>query len=167
MTKPTLSTTRWTTSALALLMAGSLATASPAPGAPTPISVGDFVLLYAKAVQLSLPPQATVETACAALKAAGELKGVDLSLDRGLTHGDLVRIGRAGGLKITSSTPDRVLDRTEAEMFLSSFSGILAARSGARVAASSGTPGGDPANHARTDKGKKKGRPFQSPSEPL
>jgi hypothetical protein len=141
--------------------------ASPAPT----MTAGEFLIQYARAVHLELPTNVTPETALAALRASGALAGVDIPLDRALTHGDLVRIGRASGLKITSSTPDKAIERNEADLFLDAFARFLVplpSASGDHVLASE-TDGSGPQSpeHANTDKGKKKGRPFTSPSEPV
>ena len=77
------------------------------------------------------------------------------------------------GIKITTKTPDKQFSRPEADMFFETFGGVLATHSGTQQAAS-GTHGGDvrtaadssAPDHANTSKGKKKGRPFQSPNEP-
>lgn len=147
----------------------SSAVALAVPGSSTPeLTVGDFLLMYARSLQLTLPADATPETAMAVLKAANAMPPVEPVLDRAITHGDAVKIGRAAGLKISSSTPERSLDRAEADLFLETFAKYLspaAATSQDRIGASD-NPTGDPASRANTTKGKKKGRPFQSPSEP-
>ena len=150
-----------------LVSATSAATAAAAPPAAT-LTVGEFLIQYAKSVQIVLPPDASAEAAFVALKAAGALRSLELALDRPLTHGDVVKIGKASGLRITTSTPDKLLEKPEAALFLEAFARYLvpsASASGDRVAASD-NPAGDPAGRANTDKGKKKGRPFQSTSEP-
>lgn len=145
-------------------IAGSLALAA-AP--PATLTVGDFLLLYAKSAHLVLPPDATPQAAQSALKAAKALPDLELSLDRALTHADVSRIGQAAGLKIVSSTPSRTLDRAEAELFLETFVRYIApAGTGQDRLAASDNPPGNPGSRANTDKGKKKGRPFQSPTEP-
>lgn len=133
------------------------------------LTVGDFLLQYARSVHIVLPPDATPELALATLQAVRALPGDNLSLSRTLTHGDVVRLGRAAGLKITSSTPDKIFGKAEADMFFETFSSVLSAHAGTsasndgnlRTAADSSA-----AEHANTSKGKKKGRPFQSPSDP-
>ena len=150
----------------AVALAGSVALASQVGAPSATLSVGDFLLLYAKSEHIALPSDATPQTAQTVLQAAGMLPAMDLALNSPLTHADVLRIGRAAGLKITSSTPEKTLDRFEAELFLDTFAKFSspAGSTQDRVAADSSTGGA--ADHANTDKGKKKGRPFQSPSEP-
>jgi len=150
-----------------LVLASAFALA--APGSSTPeLTVGDFLLMYARSLQITLPADATPETAVAVLKAANAMPSFEPVLDRAITHGDAVKIGRAAGLRISSSTPERSLDRAEADLFLETFAKYLAPVAPVtqdRIGASD-NPTGDPANRANTTKGKKKGRPFQSPTEP-
>ena len=149
-------------------IAGAVAVATPASTPSTTLTVGDFLLLYAKSAHLTLPPDATPQTAQAALLAAKALPGIDLQLDKPLTQGDIVAIGRAAGLKIVSGTPTRTLERAEAELFLETFMKYSAPAGAAqdRIDATM-TPPTSPPGNANTSKGKKKGRPFQSPTEPM
>lgn len=154
------------TLAALLLAVGVPALALPTTPVDPHVTVGDFLLSYARSMHLNLPPDAGPETALAALRASGTLPALELSLTDTLTHGSVVKIGRASGLKITSATPDKALDRAEADLFLDTFSRyIVPATSQDRIGASDNPPG-EPASNANTNKGKKKGRPFQSPSEP-
>lgn len=159
---------RLTLAAAGLLLTGTLTIAAPASASKSPMSVGSFVLMYARAAHIAMPAEATPAMALAAIQATGALNGLDLNLDRALTHADVVKIGHAAGVKVTSATPTQTIDKSEAELFLQAFHGTLFATvqpSEDRIAASDNPPG-DPAHNARTDKGKKKGRPFTSPSEP-
>lgn len=152
-----------------LAMSAALSFGLPAASADTNLTVGDFLLQYARSVHMVLPPNATPEVAKAALQAVHAISGEDLLLSRTLTHGDVIRLGRAAGLKITSSTPEKTFSKAEADMFFETFASLLSAHAGTpaspdndlRTAADSSAAG-----HANTDKGKKKGRPFQSPNEP-
>src|SRR2546425_6331724 len=90
------------------LFLGSLALSAPStvPAAPSAapaakLTVGDFLLLYARSIHMALPPNASAETAYQALKATNVLPPGVLALDRPMTHGDVVRIGRAAGLRIS------------------------------------------------------------------
>src|SRR5436309_1277395 len=83
------------------LFLGSLAQAAPS-GAPTAkFTVGDFLLLYAQSIHMTLPPDATPATTYEALKAARALPSDPFTLDSPLTHSDVVRIARAAGLRIS------------------------------------------------------------------
>jgi hypothetical protein len=152
-----------------LALSAALAFGQPAGKTDSPLTVGDFLLQYARSVHMTLPPEATPETAQAALQAVRAIPAQALQLDKPLTHADVVRLGRAAGLKITSNTPDKSFSKPEADMFFETFAGILETHTGSR--ASSGddlrtAAGSNAAGHANTSKGKKKGRPFQSPNEP-
>jgi len=154
-------------------LSASLAFGQPAATSESVLTVGDFLLQYARSVHVALPTNASPEIALAALQAVKALPGETLALNKPLTHGDVVRVGRAAGIKITTKTPDKQFSRPEADMFFETFGGVLATHSGTQQAAS-GTHGGDvrtaadssAPDHANTSKGKKKGRPFQSPNEP-
>jgi hypothetical protein len=143
---------------LALTGSAALATVPAAT-----LGYGDFLLLYAEASQITLPANATPQTALAVLQAAGLLPAGAPALDRPLTQGDVVRIGRAAGIKVTSRSPGKTLDRVAAEVFLDIYVNGRSPAGGSqdRVAADSSAP-----DHANLEKGKKKGRPFQSSPEP-
>lgn len=156
--------------------------AAPAPDTGgTQLSVGEFLVLYAHSIHLNIPPNASAEMALQLLRSAGVQLPTDLDLRQPLTHGSLVRIGEMRGVRLTTTTPGRTLDRGEAEMFLrafvvDSFSRTLAPAptpggsqqtTAAATGGRSSNPPGDPAGHAGDKgKGKKKGRPFASPSTP-
>ena len=152
------------------ILSASLAFGQPAATNESVLTVGDFLLQYARSVHMTLPTNASPEIALAALQAVKALPGDTPALTKPLTHADVVRLGRAAGIKITSKTPDKQFSRPEADMFFETFGGVLASHSGTRqasggsdirTAADSQAP-----DHANTTKGKKKGRPFQSPNEP-
>ena len=145
----------------ALTMFGSAALA-----ANSPVTVGDFLTAYAKAMKIELPASTTPDAVAAALKASGVKLDSGLQFSQTLTQADVVKIGRANGLKLTTHAGEAPLTSIELDQFFAAYGATLAnAGGGSRVAASD-LPPGDPENHANTDKGKKKGRPFQSPTEP-
>jgi hypothetical protein len=163
-----------TTSLLSILaMSAALAFGQPVAATQATLTVGDFLLQYARSVHVALPADATPEAAMAALQAAKALPGDTPSLVKALTHGDVVKLGRAAGLKITSRTPEKSFSQPEADMFFETFGGLLESHAGTRASSPNGngddlrTAAGSAApGHANTSKGKKKGRPFQSPSNP-
>jgi len=161
--------TKTLSAALCLLFLASPIWATPGDAPAGTMTVGDFFLLYARSIHLALPANASAEAAYESLKANEILPSGSFTMSAPLTHAVVLRIGKAAGLKVTSRTPDKVLARPEAELFLQTFAGPLASiarqRSG-DVYAASFNPPGDPAGHANTSKGKKKGRPFQSDNEP-
>ena len=155
-----------------LMLSAALAFGQPAATNDAALTVGDFILQYARSVHMTLPANATPELALAALQAVRAIPADVPALTKPLTHGDVVRLSQAAGLRITSKTPDKRFSRPEADMFFETFAGVLAMRTGfgtqasgsgtdLRTAADSQAP-----DHANLLKGKKKGRPFQSPAEP-
>jgi hypothetical protein len=129
-------------------------------------TVGDFLTAYAKALNIELPANATSETIVATLRASGVKLDATVDSAKSLTQGDVVRIGKANGLRLSSSNPEDAFTSVEMGQFFASYGAVLAGTNGDTRVAASDNPPGDPASHANTDKGKKKGRPFQSPTEP-
>ena len=151
------------------LSLGGVALAVPSGASAGPFTVGDFLLLYARSTRVVLPADATPELAYEVLKAAGSLPSDPLALGAPLTQGVVVSIGKAAGLKLSSKTPQQEFGRDDAGIFLQTYASVLTPRrdAGSRdTYGASFNPPGDPAGHANTDKGKKKGRPFQSDPEP-
>jgi hypothetical protein len=132
--------------------------------ASNPVTVGDFLSAYARALNIELPANAGTDTVVAALKASG-VKLDTVNPAKALTQGDVVRIGKANGLRLSTRNADSAFSLVEMNQFFTSYGNTLARTNDTRLAASDNPPG-DPASHANTDKGKKKGRPFQSPTEP-
>ena len=132
-------------------------------------TVGDFLTAYAKALNIELPASAGADALVASLRASGVKLDANIDPAKTLTQGDVVRIGKANGLRLTTRNPESQFTAAEIAQFFTSYGPTLAqpagSDSGSRFAASDNPPG-DPAGHANTDKGKKKGRPFQSPTEP-
>jgi len=132
--------------------------------ADTPVTVGDFLGAYAKAMNIQLPANADSDAVVAALKASGVKLDAGLDTAKALTQGDVVRVAKANGLRMTTRNPESAFTLSEMDQFFTSYGATLT-QGNDRVAASDNPPG-DPANNANTTKGKKKGRPFQSPTEP-
>ena len=169
MRNPTSMLVRTSFAAALFLLLGQLTLAAPSVPSSGTITVGDFLVLYARSTHIVLPADATPELAYQALKAAGSLPSDPIALSAPLTHAVVLQIGKVAGLKLTSKTPDREFPRAEAENFLQTYSGVIAAPrtgSGSETYGASFNPPGDPAGHANTSKGKKKGRPFQSNNQP-
>ena len=120
-------------------------------------TVGDFLVEIAKAKSLSASDPVSARTA---LTSAG-IALPPLALDKALTEGDVVQIGGALGVAVTTSSPSTPFDSGQVEGFVSTFGKKLAG-------------GGDPTQNARdfpnpgTDKGrgKQKGH-HKSPSDPV
>ena len=129
-------------------------------------TVESFLSAYAKALNIELPASANSETLTAALRASGVKLDATITPGKTLTQGDVVRIGKANGLRLSSTSPESGFSTAEIDQFFASYGTTLAKSGGNTNIAASDNPPGDPAHNANTDKGKKKGRPFQSPTEP-
>ena len=133
-------------------------------------TVGDFLAAYAKALKIEMPANPSGDALVGTLRAAGVKLDAKVDVAKALTQGDVVKIGKANGLRLTTKSPDATFTTEEIGQFFTSYGLTLgstpaAAGSETRYAASDNPPG-DPAGHANTSKGKKKGRPFQCPTEP-
>src|SRR5436309_6610716 len=141
--------------------------------AATQPTVGDFLTAYARALNIELPASTGADALVPSLRASGVKLDANIDLAKTLTQGDVVRIGKANGLRLTTRNPEAPFTAAEIAQFFTAYGPSLAQPAGStgsdsRFAAdgSGSLPPGDPANHANTDKGKKKGRPFHSPTEP-
>jgi hypothetical protein len=89
-------------------------------------TVGDFLMGIAKARQLSASDPVSAR---AALQSSGVVLP-PLALDRALTEGDVVQIGGAVGLRVTTTQPAAAFDSGQVEAFLSVFAPKLVPLSG-------------------------------------
>jgi hypothetical protein len=146
-----------------VILSGAYAVAS------NPATVGDFLAAYAKALKIEMPANASGDALVSTLRATGVKLDAKVDVTKTLTQGDVVKMGKANGLRLTTARPDAAFTAEEIGQFFTSYGMTLGtvptAGSDTRTAASDNPPG-DPANHANTSKGSKKGRPFQSPTEP-
>ena len=112
-------------------------------------TVGDFLVEIAKAKSLSASDPVSARTA---LTSAG-IALPPLALDKALTEGDVVQIGGALGVPVTTSSPSSPFDSRQIDGFISTFSKTLASGGGDTPQAPSDFP------NPGTDKGrgKKKG----------
>lgn len=108
----------------AVTAAALLTVAAVAPVAAADVTVGTFVQEMARARSLDATDPGTAATA---LRTVGVALPADLDLSRPLTEGDVVRVARAIGIRVTSSAPDATFDRARMERFMSTFSAELAA----------------------------------------
>jgi hypothetical protein len=146
---------RWFTVPAFLLLVGTVA-ALAAPRDPA--TVGWFLRQIASARHL---PAGTDADALRSLRGAG-LAVPQLDPAKPLTEGDVVAIGSALGVGVTSKSPDAPFDQGHAQAFIASFATEIGA------APSPITPqdvGGNPNPSSDNGKGKKKGH-NKSPSEP-
>ena len=146
-----------------VILSGAYAVAS------NPATVGDFLSAYAKALKIEMPANTSGDALVSTLRAAGVKLDAKVDVAKPLTQGDVVKLGKANGLRLTTNRPEAAFTTQEIGQFFTSYGLTLgttpAAGDDTRLAASDNPPG-DPAGHANTSKGKKKGRPFQSPTEP-
>jgi len=125
------------------------------------VTVGDFVTEIAKVKGL---PAANAVEAQTSLSAAGvRLQGLDLNAV--LTQGDVVTIGNAAGLNLSSSTPEAEFGSDDVSSFMVNFAPELGSspENGTTGADNNGN-GADPLTKG---KGLKKGLLKRSPSEPI
>jgi hypothetical protein len=146
-----------------VILSGAYAVAS------NPATVGDFLSAYAKALKIELPANVSGDALVSTLRATGVKLDAKVDVAKPLTQGDVVKIGKANGLRLSTNRPAEAFTAQEIGQFFTSYGQTLGSAPGAgddtRYAASDNPPG-NPAGHANTSKGKKKGRPFQSPTEP-
>ena len=121
-------------------------------------TVGWFLqrIAAARNLQATTPAQAEREL---------NLSGVRLSkldLDKALTEGDIVSVGNALGIKVTTQNPTALSDRKQAESFVVAFGPEL----GTSGSAKTRDAGGVPNDASDNGKGKKKGH-NKSTGEPL
>ena len=131
----------------------------PAMAANT-VTVGDFVMELARV-------KGYTASNVAQAKASIESTGVTLPVadfDRVLTQGDVVAIGNAAGLNLSSSTPEAAFTGDQVDAFLVSLAPELGATDGDN--ATDGAYNDNGADPRTKGKGKKKGL-FRSPSEPM
>jgi len=126
---------------LALIAAG-------ATWADESVTVGWFVQHIAMSRQL---PADSPERAVRELKASGVELG-NLDFTRRLTEADIVFVGRALGVSVTTQNPAAVSDRRQAEAFLVAFGPEIGSDSSAKTR----DEGGDPNPASDNGKGKKK-----------
>ena len=151
----------------ALAMIGFIATPSEASEKPSvnPATVGDFLVSYAKALRIELPATASPEVVVASLKAVGVKLDGNIDTSKPLTQADVVRIGKANGLRITTRNPQAAFSAIEIDQFFTVYGLTLMPRSidgtDTRFAAGHPNPGTNPDTGRQ---GLKKGH--QSPHEP-
>src|SRR5262245_27395790 len=146
------------------LFAAEAPAASPA--VTIPVTFGQFTLMYARALRLALPPTATQEVALEALRAVRAPLPADLDLARTLTHGDIVLIGRAARLRLSTSTPQLAFSHLQTEQFLLDYAPAIRTSIPAfnRTAAALGSDGQGGNNQDGDHQGED--RPHQSESVP-
>ena len=146
-----------------VILSGAYAVAS------NPATVGDFLSAYAKALKIELPANTSGDALVGTLRASGVKLDAKVDVNKPLTQGDVVKMGKANGLRLSTNKPEAAFTPSEIGQFFTSYGltlGSTAPAAGDTRYAASDNPPGDPAGHANTSKGKKKGRPFQSPTEP-
>ena len=141
-------------------LVGAVLVAGPALAAPGQVTVGQFLVEIAKAKSLNATDGAS---AAAALRGAG-IAVPSLDLGRALTEGDVVAIGSAAGLRVTTANPGAPFTSGQVDQFLVSF--------GSELGTSAGDTGQGTRSHdgsgsnSSKGKGKKKGH-NKTPSDPV
>jgi hypothetical protein len=126
-------------------------------------TVGDFLTAYAKAIRIELPSSADADVVLAALRASGVKLDEKMDLSKALTQADVVKIGKANGIRLTSRNPQAAFTTAEINQFFTTYGITLspAASNGLtdiRIDAAHPNPG--------TGKGGGKKKGHQSPSDP-
>lgn len=124
------------------------------------VTVGDFVMELARVRGFAVSDAAHA-------KVLIESTGITLptsDFDRLLTQGDVVAIGNASGLRLSSSTPEVTFTGDEVAAFLVSLAPELGATDGGN--STDGAYNDNGADPRTKGKGKKKGL-FRSPSAPI
>lgn len=127
---------------LALILV-SAAPVWAANDAGTPKTVGDFLAAYARAMNIELPADASTETVIAALRASGVKLDSSIDAAKGLTQADVVKIGNANGVRVTTRTPAKSFTAAEVDQFFVTYGPVLASSSGIPTRVSAATGGGD------------------------
>ena len=130
-----------------------------ADGAST---VGDFLASYAKALRIELPATASPEIVITALQASGIKLDAKLDPAKALTQADVVKIGKANGVRLTTRNPEAPFSTAEIDQFFTVYGPTL---SPSRPDASSTVLDAAHPNPG-TGKGKGKQKGHQSPTEP-
>ncbi|HEX5045301.1 MAG TPA: hypothetical protein VFV75_20565 [Candidatus Polarisedimenticolaceae bacterium] len=120
-------------------------------------TVGDFLVAIARAKSLSVADSASAR---ASLMASGVVLP-PLALDKGLTEGDVVSIGGAVGVPVTTQNPSATFDTANIDSFISTFGKKLASSGG-----DTQSPLGFPNPGTEKGRGKKKGH-HKSPADPI
>ena len=129
--------------------------------ASNPVTVGDFLSAYARALNIELPANAGTDTVVAALKASGvKLDTVDPA--KALTQGDVVRIGKANGLRLSTRNADSAFSLVEMNQFFTSYGNTLARTNDMR-ARRLGQPARRPGQPRQHGQGEEEGPPVPEP----
>ena len=121
-------------------------------------TVGDFLVEIAKAKSLTVSDPVAARNALTA-------RGValpPLALDKALTEGDVVQIGGALGVPVTTSSPSSPFDSRQIDGFISTFNRTLTNNS----VTGPDAPDDFPNPGTGKGRGKKKGH-HKSPSDPV
>jgi hypothetical protein len=82
------------------------------------VTVGEFIQQLASTTGLTATD---AQTATLALAEVGVRLPEDLVYDDQLTEGDVIKLSRAMGLRVTTSRPDRYFDQKQVDLFFASF----------------------------------------------
>ena len=151
----------WTTCIMVLVVA--LIAAGSSVAAAEQATVGDLLLRIAESRQVTAR---TADEASDGLRAEG-FAVPSRGLDDPLTEGIMTEIAGAFGVKVTTASPETLIDTRQVDSFMAAFSTELSGDvPTAQDAFATDAPGnnGNGANPLEKGKGKKKG--LRSPSDP-
>jgi hypothetical protein len=156
--------------ALALIVV-LMAPAANSVAAGAPKTVGDFLTAYARALNIELPANAAPEAVVETLRATGVKLDAKIDTNAPLTQGDVVKIGRANGIHITTQTASKPFTAEEMNQFFTSYSATIAQANASSTLVAGQALGGrrDARENTRNPyrgKGKGKHKGHNSPDEP-
>jgi len=88
------------------------------------VTVGEFLVRYARAMRLPVATTAGQEEILAELKDRG-LIAAEEPVDRALTEGDVVRFASRAGLRLTTLDAERLFPTAKVDSFFDTFGGVL------------------------------------------
>ena len=158
--------------ALALVVVSAAPGLADSNAASTPKTVGDFLAAYARALNIELPASASSDAVVATLRASSVKLDANIDPAKALTQADVVKIGSANGVHVTTQNPAKGFSAAEIDQFFISYGPVLAQTSSAASTSVAGLSAGSERfgskEHHRPNKGKgkMKGKGHQSPDEP-
>lgn len=128
-------------------------------------TVGEFLASYAKTLNVQLPADASPTTVCEALRVSGVKLDSTMDFTKPLTQADVVKIGKANGLNVTTHHPVQSFTARETNQFFVTYGMVLGRTTGAALHAAY-TPRARAAYASSEGKNAGKGKKHHSPHEP-
>ena len=131
------------------------------------VSVGQFLIELARALDPALPDAVTIETAVAVLTSAGLDVEAEIDVQRALTEKDIVLFTSGVGLTVTTLHPDHLFPAAKLDALRVMLNARLSVSNDAIAQQSSGNSGDNNAGgSARAREKRKKKKVFESPHIP-